>query len=1487
MSTEITVVNDIVEINVTEDVIVIEAPSGAYPLPTGVYSVYGRTGNVVAQDGDYNLTQLGDVTITNPATGQVLRYNGTTWVNSTESYVGTVTSVGLSNSGNALAITNSPITTAGTINIGFAGTGAQYIKGDGTLATFPTTIQQAQRLITEVYNSTGATLSKGTIVYINGGQGNLPTVTKAIATGDATSAQTYGVVQSDITDMNNGYVVVLGSLTDLDTQAYAVGTQLYLSGTTAGAWTSTKPYAPIHLVYVGIVVRSHPTQGVVEIRIQNGYELDELHDVSAQNPNNGDILQYVAATDLWTKTAGTTTNIAEGTNLYYTQARFDSAFAGKTTTNLTEGTNLYYTDARSRAAFSESVTGLDYNSTTGVLSTTTGYAIPTTASQATWNTAYNDSIVSAGVTGTTTKTLTLNQQDGGTITASWTDYDTAPVTSVFGRTGAVVATSGDYNTSQVTENTNLYFTNTRARAAISETVTGLDYDNTTGVLSTTAGYGIPTTASQTNWDTAYTNRITSSSAPLSIASNAISISQANSTTDGYLSSTDWNTFNNKQAAGNYITALTGEATASGPGSASVTLTNSAVIGKVLTGLNVTGGSVSATDSILDAFGKVQNQINGLIGGSIYQGVWNASTNTPTLTSSVGTKGYYYIVNVAGTTNLNGITDWQVGDWAIYDGTAWQKVDNTDAVSSVNGFTGAVSLTTTNISEGTNLYFTNTRAQDAITLTTTGTSGAATYSGGTLNIPQYQAVLTNPVTGTGTTNTLPKFTGTSAIGNSNITDTGSLITLGSNSYVNGALGIGTAGLVGYNLRLGGTITGGGSAYGMYNSLVVQSDVTNAYYNRVVSGTQATAFTLSTMGHYFASQGTFGAGSTVTTQIGYWADSTLIGATNNYGFRGSIPSGTNRWNIYMDGTANNYLAGSLGIGSTSLTGYNLNITKQLTGAVNAYGIALSGNILSDVTTATYGVATGYGTSASAFTLGRLTHFYANQGTIGATSAITNQHGFYVEASLTGATNNFGFYGNIAAATGRWNLFMNGTADNYLAGNIGIGVNANYVASGPILTTTLTDGGSGYVDGTYTDVASTNTSSTGSGALFTVIVSGGVVTSATLTWAGVLYRANDTVTISNTLLGGTGSGLIITINTVDSSPFTISNANGGDISLLRADTSLSAAENLGTIKWLSIDTTTKANGLQAEIQAIGAGTAGGATLLFLTRSATAGTSLVEAMRIGSEGGVGIGATSLTGISLAVAKNITGSSTSYGIYVNATIQSDVTTAYMNRSLAATAAASFTVSDLIHYNAAQGTIGAGSSVTTQYGFNVSSNLVGATTNYGFFGNIPSGTNRWNLYMNGTASNYLAGSLGIGVTNIDTTTKLHLLDSTNGYVGLRLQGSSAYAGSDWSLFVSSSPSNSSNDFIGFYNNSTTDSATVGYKAIITKFGTLSLGTFTPNASARLQIDSTTQGFLPPRMTSAQRTAIATPATGLMVYQTDGTEGVYVYTSAGWKSLTMV
>ena len=164
-------------------------------------------------------------------------------------------------------------------------------------------VESALTLLQYVRNQSGSTMAKGTIVYISGATGNTPTISKAIATGDATSAQTLGVVKDDIANNGFGYVVVFGKVSGLDTQALTEGQQLYLSGTTAGAYTTTKPYAPIHLVYIGIVTRSHPTQGTIEVRVQNGYEMDELHDVAAQSPNDGDVLQYVASTGLWTKTS--------------------------------------------------------------------------------------------------------------------------------------------------------------------------------------------------------------------------------------------------------------------------------------------------------------------------------------------------------------------------------------------------------------------------------------------------------------------------------------------------------------------------------------------------------------------------------------------------------------------------------------------------------------------------------------------------------------------------------------------------------------------------------------------------------------------------------------------------------------------------------------------------------------------------------------------------------------------------------------------------------------------------------------------------------------------------------------------------------------------------------------------------------------------------------------------------------------------------------
>jgi hypothetical protein len=167
--------------------------------------------------------------------------------------------------------------------------------------------------------------------------------------------------------------------------------------------------------------------------------------------------------------------------------------------------------------------------------------------------------------------------------------------------------------------------------------------------------------------------------------------------------------------GTGATTLTGYVKGAGTTAltASSTIPNTDITGLGTASTKDAGAALGV--ATLDSGGKVPiSELPAAVLGALsYQGTWDASTNTPTLTSSVGTKGYYYVVSVAGSTNLNGITDWLVGDWAVYNGTAWQKIDNTDSVTSVNGYTGAVVLTTTDIAEGTNQYFTTARARSSV------------------------------------------------------------------------------------------------------------------------------------------------------------------------------------------------------------------------------------------------------------------------------------------------------------------------------------------------------------------------------------------------------------------------------------------------------------------------------------------------------------------------------------------------------------------------------------------------------------------------------------------------------------------------------------------------------------------------------------------------------------------------------------------------------
>jgi hypothetical protein len=149
-----------------------------------------------------------------------------------------------------------------------------------------------------VHNAEATSLSKGEVVYLFSATGDRASVKRAINTSDATSAKTIGVVAETIAAGQNGLIRCQGVLEGLNLGAFTAGDTLYL-GATAGTKTATKPVAPNHLVYVGVVERANPGNGLLYVRIQNGFELGELHDVLITSAAAGAVLSYDATAGLW------------------------------------------------------------------------------------------------------------------------------------------------------------------------------------------------------------------------------------------------------------------------------------------------------------------------------------------------------------------------------------------------------------------------------------------------------------------------------------------------------------------------------------------------------------------------------------------------------------------------------------------------------------------------------------------------------------------------------------------------------------------------------------------------------------------------------------------------------------------------------------------------------------------------------------------------------------------------------------------------------------------------------------------------------------------------------------------------------------------------------------------------------------------------------------------------------------------------------------
>lgn len=153
-----------------------------------------------------------------------------------------------------------------------------------------------------VTNADSVTITKGQVVYAYGATGDRMSVKRALNTSDTTSAKTVGLVfSSSIAANGTGYIITQGVIQNLNLGSYTNGDTLYLDSV-AGGFTKVKPHAPNHLVYVGIVERANAGNGQIYVRCQNGYELDEIHDVDLYStpPSNLDVLTYQTGTNnLW------------------------------------------------------------------------------------------------------------------------------------------------------------------------------------------------------------------------------------------------------------------------------------------------------------------------------------------------------------------------------------------------------------------------------------------------------------------------------------------------------------------------------------------------------------------------------------------------------------------------------------------------------------------------------------------------------------------------------------------------------------------------------------------------------------------------------------------------------------------------------------------------------------------------------------------------------------------------------------------------------------------------------------------------------------------------------------------------------------------------------------------------------------------------------------------------------------------------------------
>jgi hypothetical protein len=1037
----------------------------------------------------------------------------------------------------AFNVANSPLTSNGTISVTGAGTTAEYIRGDGTLASFPSltgyvpytgatqnvdlgefgldtgfvnldttptntpttqgtmywddshstaalimngTLQHiGQDTFFYVKNASGSSIAKGTAVRFDGTDGASGHLLIAPFLANGTYPSTYfmGVTAETIGNGSFGQVMHFGELSGINTSGYTAGALLYASTTVAGGFQTTAPVAPNNIVLIAAAINSK-NNGDILVRPTYGSNINQDEGVKIVSPTTGQLLQ-LQSNGLWenkTKAqvlGGTSSQFVKGDGSLDSTTYQSTADKGQPNgyASLDSNGKVPLTQINDALIGNVNYQGL-WNASTNTptlanppSSGTKGYyyIVSTAGTFAGISFEVGDWIISSG--------------------SAWQKIDnTDAVSSVFGRTGNVVAANGDYTTAQVTESGNLYYTDGRARAALSFAAGSGAYNTSTGVIT------IPTNNNQITNGAGYitsAGTITGASGALTSRDNrTISPSEDNA---GQLKFgfTSW--ANNDGAPYADYLHLRSYTDNSGGNDNLVMFLKSGIGMRIY---QQSFGSASAYSSFKDI---------AFTDGTNASGTWgiNITGNAGTVTNGVYTSR---TITINGTTqdlsanrtfNVGTVTSVTASSPLFSSGGTTPNITIQQASGSQNGFLSSTDWTTFN---------------------------------------NKQNALTNPVTGTGTTNYLPKFTGSTTIGNSNLINDSSgnlglgvtpsawsvyrAFQLGTGIAVGGLMGR-TDGVNEINFGLNWTYTGGASL-----TYIASSFATN-YYQKEGTHIWQTA-----------PSGTAGNAITFAQSMTLFSSGNLaVGTTSDAGFKLDV-NGTGRFSGNLSLNTSSLILGLGNGGSNEAVYFNYNsnaasrswrIIKDWT-AFGDFQIQQSttqtGTTYADILRFT---STGAATFSSSVT--------ATQGNF--TSTANTYAGASIILRAIGGTNPI----SLTSSSGFFALSNGGSADHLLISSTGATTIGNLAGSGNRIVVANSGGtlisaviGSGLAfDGTtLTATGGSSGSISGSGTSGTIALFTGTssIGNSVITQSGTQIGINNTSPL-NTAWGNDTNTKQLSIN------------------------------------------------------------------------------------------------------------------------------------------------------------------------------------------------------------------------------------------------------------------------------------------------------------------------------------------------------------------------